>query len=114
MVLNINSDNTTALKICGITQIDQALEIASLGVDAIGVIGVKNSPRFLQAQNRRKLFNELEIKAPKISRVWVVADIENEELLKAIEGKGVPSIIQLHGNESIQRCSELKVYYPKM
>ena len=81
MVLNINSDNTTALKICGITQIDQALEIASLGVDAIGVIGVKKSPRFVEETERRKLFEAITLNAPKVERVWVVADIEELSLI---------------------------------
>ncbi len=100
------------VKICGVTKIDQALEIASLGVDAIGVIGVKNSPRFLCEEKRRKLFNELIKCAPSIKRVWVVANLGIKEISAGIEGEGTPSVIQLHGNESTELCKELKKSYP--
>ena len=41
------SKNSTAIKICGITNTSQARKIAQLRVNAIGVIGVNNSPRFV-------------------------------------------------------------------
>ena len=37
-----------ALKICGITDVAQALAIARMGVQAIGVIGVPQTPRFVE------------------------------------------------------------------
>ena len=48
-----------ALKICGLTETDQALAIAAMGVDAIGVIGVAETPRFVEATARRHLFEAL-------------------------------------------------------
>ena len=81
MALNIRSNEVTSLKICGITKTEQALEIASLGIDAIGVIGVKKSPRFTKEIERRKLFSELALKHPSIERVWVIADFDDLEIL---------------------------------
>jgi len=112
LALNVRSNTATAVKICGITKIHQALEIASLGADAIGVIGVENSPRFIHEPERRELFNELELKAPNVERVWVVADPSDEVLFNGINGYGLPSVVQLHGNESIQRCNALKETFP--
>ena len=43
----MRAKTATAVKICGITTANQALSIASLGADAIGVIGIERSPRFL-------------------------------------------------------------------
>ena len=103
---------STKLKICGITQNDQALEIASLGVYAIGLIYVKTSPRFISALKVNNIFNDLKSSYPEVKRVLVVSDIIDEELEKVIIGKGSPSIIQLHGNESPERCQELKNRYP--
>ena len=105
---------STELKICGITQTDQALEIASLGVDALGVIGVKSSPRFLSESKRELLFQELIDSYPNTARVLVVANANDAEIEKAILSKGSPSIIQLHGSESKQRCLDLKQKYPQI
>ncbi len=103
---------TRAVKICGITQFSQALEIASIGADAIGVIGVKSSPRFLTEPKRRRLFYELSKNSPKTQRVWVIADLEINQIARGLKGEGIPSIIQLHGHESKQKCRELKLLYP--
>ena len=54
----MESVKSTAIKICGITRSDQALEISALGVNAIGVIGVKESLRFVAKQQRRQLFKK--------------------------------------------------------
>ena len=72
----MKTQTSPSVKICGITQIEQALEIASLGVDAIGVIGVERSPRFICETKRRTLFNELIANAPSIKRFWVVANLD--------------------------------------
>ena len=105
---------STELKICGVTKIQEALKIASLGVSAIGVIGVENSPRFLPPINRSNLFKKLNASFPKTSRVLVVADITDSNLSEAIKSDGAPSIIQLHGNESKERCIELKQKFPQI
>ena len=102
----------TAIKICGITQIDQAKAIASLGVNAIGVIGVEESPRFVPEDQRRKLFNGLKDFSPYLKRVWVIADMSDSKIQTALDGHGTPSIVQLHGDETPKRCKELSKRYP--
>ena len=99
------------LKICGITQIKQAIEIASMGIHAIGVIGVKQSPRYLSNEKRSNLFKELNESHPKTKRVLVLADPTDANLEEIFSCKGTPSIIQLHGNESKERCEELRKKY---
>ena len=44
---------TPNLKICGITDPEQAQAIAQMGVQAIGVIGVPATPRFVEPAQRR-------------------------------------------------------------
>ena len=101
------------LKICGITDMDQALAIARLGVQAIGVIGVPNTPRYVEPPQRRALFDVLEEQHPQLNRVWVVANPEDAALEEALNGAGQPSVVQLHGTESIERCQALKQRYPR-
>ena len=61
MALNAGSKTPTAIKICGITKTSQAQAIANLGVNAIGVIGVRSSPRYVSSYQRRKIFSSLEV-----------------------------------------------------
>ncbi len=103
-----------AVKICGITTAKQALEISALGADAIGIIGVKSSPRFLSDTKRRAIFQSLKNNAPKVERVWVVANIDSNELEEGINGIGLPSIIQLHGQESKKQCEAWRKSYPQV
>ena len=105
-------DRGLSLKICGLTDCDQACEIAAMGVDAIGVIGVPATPRFVESGQRRAIFSRLDHEHPLTKRVWVVADPDDGLLAAALSGKGQPSVVQLHGEESPQRCAELRRLYP--
>tara|TARA_Y100001968_G_scaffold88234_1_gene79308 strand:+ start:205 stop:876 length:672 start_codon:yes stop_codon:yes gene_type:complete len=99
-----------AIKICGLTQLSQAKAIASMGVNAIGVIGVPSSPRFVSPFKREEIFSGLEV-INNLERVLVVADFQDADFDLALKGKGSPTIIQLHGNESPQRCNYLREKY---
>ncbi|MEB3157958.1 MAG: phosphoribosylanthranilate isomerase [Synechococcus sp.] len=107
------SQSAIAVKICGLTTPEQADAVASLGARAIGVIGVQASPRFVDAPMRRELFQHLEKHHPSVDRVWVVADQGGAQLADALRGKGVPSVVQLHGNESPETCAALRSSHPK-
>lgn len=106
------SDSAIAVKICGLTSTEQAEAVAAMGAQAIGVIGVEASPRFVAEPSRRALFAHLQEHHPQVDRVWVVADLSDPQLEDAISGRGCPSVVQLHGDESGQRCAELRQKYP--
>jgi len=97
-----------ALKICGLTDPNQAVAIAAMGVDAIGVIGVPGSPRHLEAPARHKLFAALQQQHPDVQRVWVVADLNDGTLESALNEAGHPTVVQLHGSETPERCRQLR------
>ncbi len=101
-----------AVKICGITEPLQATEIAQMGVNAVGVIGVANSKRFVNEKKRREIFSALKKDHPHIKRVWVIANPSDAELSKGLEGDGTPSVIQLHGAETQEQCQMLSQRYP--
>ena len=61
MIRKSTYKKSTAIKICGITNTSQARAIAQLGINAIGVIGVKNSPRFVPEEECIKIFTEIEL-----------------------------------------------------
>lgn len=93
----------TRLKICGLTDPEQAGAIAAAGVDAIGVVAVPGSPRFLPLIQRPALFAA----APGCVGVLVVADPDDRDLPGLVWGKG-HQVVQLHGAETPQRCRELR------
>ena len=112
MIRKSSSKKSTAIKICGITKTSQARSIAELKINAIGVIGVKNSPRFVPEEECMKIFNEVEKVSSSIEKVLVIANAKLEEV-KCINNRSTPpSVIQLHGNESVDYCRELKNEFP--
>ena len=108
------SDTLTppAIKICGLTDVEQALAIAAMDVQAIGVIGVANTAQFVESARRREIFSALALHTPRIKRVWVVADPNPSDLEDALAGEGRPTVVQLHGNETPARCAELREWRP--
>ncbi|MFZ0409795.1 MAG: phosphoribosylanthranilate isomerase, partial [Cyanobium sp.] len=96
-----------ALKICGLRHPAQAAAVAALGVDAIGVIGVPASPRYLAPERRQQLFAAVTAGAASCRGVLVVADPEDGELALLAAGRG-HQVLQLHGEESPSRCRELR------
>ena len=114
MIRKSSSKKSTAIKICGITKTSQARSIAELKINAIGVIGVKNSPRFVPEEECMKIFNEVEKVSSSIEKVLVIANAKLEEV-KCINNRSTPpSVIQLHGNESVDYCRELKNEIPRI
>ena len=77
----------TLVKICGITTEQQAVQIAQLGADAIGIISVEESPRYIRARSKRKIFKTLENLYPKIERVSVYKNCPIDLIIKNFFGK---------------------------
>lgn len=95
------------LKICGLRDPAQAAAIAAMGVDAIGVVAVPGSPRFLAPEERSGLFAAAHSRQPDCVGVLVVADPQDEDLRFLQPGHG-HQVVQLHGRETPQRCRELR------
>ena len=95
------------LKICGLRQQSQAAAVAGLGVDALGVIGVPGSPRWLEPAHRPALFAAMGQANPRCRGVLVVADPSDDDLENLRPVRGGHDLVQLHGQESPQRCHQL-------
>lgn len=104
---------TPLLKICGLRHSSQASAIAALGADAIGVIAVPESPRFLAGDQRPALFAAVKSANPRCLGVVVVAD-PNDDELSALQANQGHDVVQLHGGESPQRCAQLRSQLPGM
>jgi len=107
-----SSKKSTAIKICGITNTSQARSIAQLRINAIGVIGVQNSPRFVPEEECKQIFNEIEKTSSNIEKVFVIANEKLQRVKNIINRSNPPSVLQLHGNESVDYCLKIKNEFP--
>ena len=107
-------ETKTLVKICGITSVEQAIQVAKLGTNAIGIISVDESPRFIAPEKKKEIFKSLKDLYPNIDRVSVVKDIPIDSIIKSFLGEPNETIIQLHGDEDIDYCQKLKQQIPNI
>jgi len=84
------------IKICGLTGIDAAVQCASLGADAIGLVFHPISPRFITDDTAREICLAL---PGEIKKVGVFVDETFASIMQKVEKCGI-NAVQLHGNES--------------
>jgi len=106
--------SNTLVKICGLTSKEQALQVAKLGAHAIGIISVEQSPRYISAEIKKNIFTALERLYPKIERVSVVQNCPIDLIIQNFLGKPSETIIQLHGDEDLDYCKEIREKIPNI
>lgn len=99
----------TAVKICGLTRVEHALDAARLGAHAVGVVLYRESPRFVSNQQARKIVDAL---PPFVTTVALMVNPSAEEVEAAIE-QVRPALLQFHGDESADFCSRFSLPYIK-
>ncbi len=96
------------IKICGITSIEQGTEIAKMGATDLGFICVPSSPRYLNLTKLHPLITALGSVA---NTVGVFADFSVMTIAQVVSITEL-NTVQLHGNESIEFCQELRDILP--
>jgi phosphoribosylanthranilate isomerase len=97
------------IKICGITTVEQGTEIAGMGATDLGFICVPSSPRYLDLTKLHPLITALGSVA---NTVGVFADFSVMTIAYVV-GITELNTVQLHGNESIEFCQELRDALPE-
>ncbi|OGP55529.1 MAG: hypothetical protein A2Y65_00760 [Deltaproteobacteria bacterium RBG_13_52_11] len=92
----------TQIKICGITNIEDADCAVACGADAIGFIFHPKSPRHVAAEIAKKIIKEL---PDGITKVGVFVNLELQEVKETIAFCGL-DMVQLHGAESPAYCRQ--------
>ncbi len=98
----------TRIKICGITNEKDALWAASLGADYLGFNFWRGTARKVSPQSAARIIAKL---PPFLLPVAIFVDEDIKNILKIVKKCGF-KIVQLHGEESPQYCSQLKTMCP--
>src|SRR5579864_7940321 len=87
----------TWVKICGMTNLEDALVAVEAGADAVGFVFYEKSPRCVSVETAREIVEKL----PKsVEKVGVFVDRESEQIREIVLEVGL-SAVQLHGRKSM-------------
>ncbi len=98
------------VKVCGITNLDDALTAADAGADALGLNFYSRSPRYITPEAARTIVDTLRADYPNLLTVGVFVN-ESLETIEKIAAAAAVSALQLHGNETPEYCKALKNYH---
>jgi phosphoribosylanthranilate isomerase len=90
------------VKICGVTNVVDALTAAEAGADLVGLMFYEKSPRNISIQTAAEIARSL---PPFVVKVGVFVDPEPEKVLRAIADCGL-NFLQFHGNETPEFCMQ--------
>jgi phosphoribosylanthranilate isomerase len=100
----------TRIKICGIKHLDDALKVVECGADAIGLIFVEKSPRYVSLTEARVIAESM---PPFVTVVGLFMNASVETVREAL--KVVPlNLLQFHGEESPEFCDQFEMPYIKV
>ena len=93
----------TKVKICGITNLDDARVVVEAGADMLGLIFYPPSPRYVTPEQARTIVASLPSSLPAIG---VFVNEAAETVSRIARASGV-QMVQLHGEESPALCQQL-------
>src|SRR5689334_1957321 len=90
------------VKICGITNLEDALAAIEYGADALGFNFYSRSPRYITPEKAEEMMEDI---PPSIWRVGVFVN-ESEEVVKDISQILNLDYLQFHGDETPYYCEQ--------
>lgn len=88
------------IKICGITNLNDAISACASDADAVGFIFYRKSPRYINPEDAANIIKKL---PSHISKVGVFVNHAPEDVMKIFTDCGL-TMIQLHGDEPPEYC----------
>lgn len=99
----------TRIKICGVTRLDDALAIARLGADSIGLVFHAQSPRFIKLELARNIRHAM----PPFVTITALFMNEDEGWINEVIAAVNPDCLQFHGEEDETVCTQWQKPYLK-
>ncbi|PWQ96693.1 phosphoribosylanthranilate isomerase [Leucothrix arctica] len=99
----------TRVKICGITSIEDAHNVAAAGADAIGLVFYAKSSRYVTPEQAAKICNAL---PPFVTSVALFMNADAEQVNDTLN-KVKLDLLQFHGAESAEFCRSFNKPYIK-
>ena len=100
----MNVNKKPQIKICGLTDVQQALQCAEMGADAIGCVFFHRSPRNLTEDQAKAICSAL---PSHIATIGVFVDEPFSFIMEKAKYCGLKGV-QLHGQESSELVNRLK------
>ena len=103
------SEGRIRIKICGITSVQDGVDAAAAGADAIGLNFYARSPRVVEIAHANGIAAAL---PPFVTRVGLFVDPEPELVRRVIDGVAL-DVLQFHGDEPAEFCRSFGRSYIK-
>lgn len=97
----------TAIKFCGLTRAQDVDAAVALGVDAVGFVLVRSSPRFISPELAAIIRRRLPASVRAVALFRNSTETEVQEALDAMQ----PNLLQFHGEESPEFAGRFGVPY---
>jgi phosphoribosylanthranilate isomerase len=97
------------IKVCGITNIEEALALSKAGVNYIGFIFYPASKRY--ALHALTLDQIKSVQLPGVLKVGVFVNEPMDDVIATATAAGL-DMVQLHGDETPNYCKEMANHYP--
>src|SRR5690242_5882103 len=95
----------TWVKICGMTNLEDALTAVDAGADAVGFVFYEKSPRCVSVETAREIVENL---PEAVEKVGVFVN-EQEELICSVADDARLTIVQMHGDKEDPHVADLVV-----
>ncbi|MDQ1558107.1 MAG: phosphoribosylanthranilate isomerase [Pyrinomonadaceae bacterium] len=92
------------VKLCGITNLSDALDAVGAGADALGFNFYARSPRYVAPEDARRIVSEL---PASVLCVGVFVNEDSAAIVERMASESGVEAVQLHGDESPEYCASL-------
>ena len=95
----------TRVKVCGITNLEDAWTAIEAGTDALGFVFVPNTPRYIEPDDANTIMRQI---PPLVTTIGLFVNAGSTQIRDVATNCRLDAI-QLHGNESPELCHSLNL-----